>query len=119
MAVVGNNTLVVNANNNPFSSADIRATAPQVPMNAAAGVPVPITYSAIENVHIINSKDALTGTAATIPAVAGVPLNNVVVASFQFTDQPPAEVGNPTDFLATINWGDAPAPNSPPGRSSN
>jgi hypothetical protein len=102
----GNSTLVINVNNNPFSSADISAIAPQVPLNAAAGVPVPITYSAIANVHIINSMDALTGTAAAIPAVAGVPLNNVVVASFKFTDQPPAEVGNPSDFLATIDWGD-------------
>ncbi len=99
----GSSTLVVNANNAPFTSADISSTTVTA---IPAAIPVQIDYVAIANVHIINSIDALTGKAATIPAVAGVPLNNVVVASFQFTDQPPALVGSAGDFLATIDWAD-------------
>ncbi len=100
----GNSTLVVNANDALFTSAGISSTTVTA---IPAAIPVQIAYATIANVHIINSMDALTGIAApTVNAVAGVPLNNVLVASFQFADQPPYELSNPSDFAAAINWGD-------------
>ena len=103
---VGTNTLVVNANNTLFTSADIN-TASTTVLAVPGAIPIAINYANIANVHVINSKDTLTSVPVNpLASVAGVPLNNVVVASFKFTDQPPAEVGNPTDFLATIDWGD-------------
>jgi hypothetical protein len=104
---VGNDTLVVNANDALFTSADINTTSTTV-LAIPGAIPVPINYATIENVHIINSKDSLTGApASAISAVANTPLNNVTVASFKFSDtQPPAEVSSPSDFLATVDWGD-------------
>ncbi len=103
---VGTDTLVVNANNTLFTSADIN-TASTTVLAVPGAIPVAINYANIENVHVINSKDTIVGVPVNpITSVANSALNNIVVASFKFSDQPPAEVGNPTDFLATIDWGD-------------
>jgi hypothetical protein len=103
---VGTDTLVVNANNRLFTSADINTTSTTV-LAVPGAIPVPINYANVGNVHIINSMDTLTGVPVTpIAAAATVGLNNIVVASFRFSDQPPAAVENPTDFLAVIDWGD-------------
>ncbi len=101
----GNDTLVVNANANPVVSSDITTAAVTIPI----ATPVAIGYTGISHVSIINSTDTtdLTGTATTISAAQDVPLNNVLVGSFFFADQPPAESSNASSFSATIDWGDA------------
>jgi uncharacterized repeat protein (TIGR01451 family) len=100
----GDVTLVVNANDFLVSSADVTATAIDIP----SATPVAVGYSVIAQISIINSKDALTGTAASpISAVANSALNGIPVAIFQFSDQPPAELGSASDFLASIDWGDS------------
>ena len=74
--------------------------------------PIPVGYTAnIEQVSVIHAIDALASTGAFIPnGVEGVPLDNVLVGTFNFTDPvPPPVFGNPADFAATINWGDGSA----------
>ena len=101
----GNDTLVVNADDNLVSSADVTSTTVNIP----AATPVAIGYAGMSQISIINSIDALTGFATTIAAVQDVPLNNVPVGSFGFTDQPPAELSSASAFSAAINWGDGTA----------
>jgi hypothetical protein len=107
--MAGNNTLVVDANSMPVLSSDVTNTSVNIP----GATPVAVGYTNIQQVQIIHATDALTSTGATVPAVEGVPLNNVLVASFNFTDPvPPPVLGNPEDFTATINWGDGTATTS-------
>jgi hypothetical protein len=109
---LGNNTLIVNAQNKLTTSADVTNTEVNIP----GATPVPVGYTNTGQVHIINSIDQLTGVPLTPPVVppinatAGVPLIDLPVANFFFTDQPPPELGNPEDFAATINWGDGTTP---------
>jgi hypothetical protein len=103
----GDNTLVVNANDQLVSSSQITPTAVNGIVGTPNGTATSVAYTNIFLVHVINSMDALTGIPGpTISTPAGTQLNNVIVASFRFTDQPPAELGSPSDFLATIDWGD-------------
>ena len=105
---LGNNTLVVDANSMPVLSSMV--TSAQV--NIPGATPIPVGYdSMIGQVSVIHAVDALTSTGASIAnGVEGVPLNNVLVGTFQFTDPvPPSVFGNPLDFTATINWGDGSA----------
>ena len=107
-AQLGNNTLVVDANSMSVLSSMITSTQVNIP----GATPVPIGYdTTIEQVSVIHALDALTSTGAFIPnGVEGVPLNNVLVGTFNFTDPvPPSVFGNPADFTATINWGDGSA----------
>ena len=102
---LGDNTLVVDANSMPVLSSMV--TSAQV--NIPGATPIPVGYDAtIRQVSVIHALNALTSTGAFIPnGVEGVPLNNVLVGTFQFTDPvPPSVFGNPEDFTATINWGD-------------
>jgi hypothetical protein len=109
---LGNNTLVVNAQNQLVKSSDITNNQVNIP----GATPVPVGYTNTQQVHVINSMDQLTGVPLAPPVVppinatAGVPLIDLPVADFYFTDQPPPEFGSPEDFTATINWGD----NTPP-----
>ena len=99
---VGADTLVVNANGNPVKSSYITGSSVSIPI----ATPVVIGYSDIAQLSIINSADELTGSPTSIAATQNVPLNNVLVASFGFTDQPPYELSTATSFSAQINWGD-------------
>ena len=54
----GNDTLVVNANDQVVSSADVTSATVDIP----DATPVPIGYSAFAQISIIDSKDALTET---------------------------------------------------------
>ena len=101
----GNDTLVVNANNNPVVLTDVTGTLVSIPV----ATPVAIGSTAISKISIINSKDALSGSATTIAAAQDLPLNNVLVGTFGFSDQPPAELSNASSFSAAINWGDGTA----------
>ncbi len=101
---LGNNTLVVDANNQPVLSSMITSTQVNIP----AATPVAVGYTNIEQVHVINAQDALSSTGAVITnGVEGLPLTNALVATFSFTDPtPPPVFGSASDFTATINWGD-------------
>jgi hypothetical protein len=101
----GADTLVVNANDNLVKSSDVTGLTVSIP----TATPVAIGYTGLSKISIINSTDALTGTPATIPAAQDVPLNNVLVATFGFTDQPPYELSSASSFSAEINWGDGTA----------
>ncbi len=108
---LGNNTLVVDANSMSVTSSMVTSSQVDIPV----ATPVPIGYdTTIEQVTVIHALDALSSTGAFIPnGVEGVPLNNVLVGTFQFTDLvPPPVFGNPADFTATINWGDGSAPSA-------
>jgi hypothetical protein len=99
----GNNTLVVNANNQLVLSSNIDAFT----VSISGATPVPVGYSNIAYVRVINANDQLAGVGTVISAVEGVPLNNVFVASFSFTDPvPPPVLGSAEDFTAMIDWGD-------------
>jgi len=103
---VGNNTLVVNANNQPVVSTNVTGAAVGPIMSA---VPVAVDYTNIGHVSVINATDALTGTAIPFTATLGAAFNNVPVASFKFTDPgvPPTVLfGRASDFVASIDWGD-------------
>ena len=105
---LGNNNLVVDANSMAVLSSMITSTTVNIP----GATPVPIGYdTTIQQVSVIHALDALTSTGEFIPnGVEGVPLNNVLVATFNFTDPvPPSVFGNPANFAATINWGDGSA----------
>ena len=80
----GNDTLVVNADNQLVSSADVTAAAVTIPI----ATPVAIGYSAISHVNIINSIDALTATPATINAGQDNQLIDALVASFRSPTSP-------------------------------
>ena len=101
---------MVDARNQFVLSSQITSTQVDIPV----ATPVAVTYSNVEDVRVINAQDALSSTGAFIPnGVEGVPLNNVLVGTFQFTDLiPPPVFGNPADFTATINWGDGSAPSA-------
>ncbi len=62
----------------------------------------------IAKVNIINAQAALvSGATVAVHATEGVPLVNVPVATFHFSDTtPPSVFGAAADFVATINWGD-------------
>ena len=106
---LGNNTLVVDANSMPVLSPMITSSA----VNITGATPIADRlhqqYPASERDPRV--LDALTSTGAFVPnGVEGVPLNNVLVGTFNFTDPPsPSVFGNPGDFTATINWGDGSA----------
>jgi hypothetical protein len=104
----GNDTLVVNANGKAVLSSDITSTT----VGPIAGaVPVAVAYAAIDQVKVINAADALTGTGVPITGPEGVLLENVLVATFQFTDpQPPTITADASEFVATIDWGDGTIP---------
>jgi hypothetical protein len=105
---LGNNTLVVDANSMAVSSSAVSSTQVNIPV----ATPIAVGYdNTIQQVSVIHALDTLKSTGAFIPnGVEGVPLNNVLVGTFQFTDVPPPPVfGNPADFTATINWGDGSA----------
>jgi Bacterial Ig-like domain len=105
---LGNNTLVVDANNQPVLSSMITATQVNIP----GATTIPVGYTNVELVRVINAKDALASTGAVITnAVEGLALTNVLVGTFNFTDPVPAPVfGSSADFTATINWGDGSPP---------
>ncbi len=67
-----------------------------------------LNYANLASVHITEPATAPSGTAATIKGVEGTPVNNQVVATFTDSD-----LGvTPTDFAASINWGDSTAASS-------
>ena len=105
---LGNNTLVVDANNQPVISSMITSSQVNVPL----ATPVAISYGEVEQVRVINAKDALSSSGAAITGAGnGSPLVNVLVGEFQFTDPvPPSVWGYAQAFTATINWGDGTAP---------
>ena len=108
MGGVGNDTLVVNANGKAVLSSDITSSTVGP---IAGGVPVAVVYTAIEQVSVINALDALTGTGVPISAPEGVPVQDVLVATFKFTDpQPPSITADASQFIATIDWGDMTIP---------
>ncbi|WP_422932153.1 beta strand repeat-containing protein [Singulisphaera sp. PoT] len=97
----GNNTLVVNAQGAAVTSAVATATTVSI-----AGQ-LPVGYSNIQQIHIINSTDALTSTPTPVKAVEGAQAQDVVIGSFAFSDTvPPTLFANPADFTASITWGD-------------
>ena len=105
---LGNNTLVVDANSMSVLSSMITSSQVNIP----GATPVPVGYDkTIQQVSVIHALGALTSTGAFIPnGVEGVPLNNVLVGTFNFTDPAsPSVFGNPANFAATINWGDGSA----------
>ena len=107
--ILGSDTLVVNANNQPVSASTITATTINIP----GATSVPVTFANIAQVRIVNATDQLTGAGATVAAVEGGALNNVLVASFEFADAtPPPILGSASDFAATIDWGDGTPPSA-------
>jgi hypothetical protein len=105
----GNNTLIVNANGQAVLSTDITAAAITIPGALPA---FGLGYTAFGQVRVINAQDALVGT--SVPALAAtqaLALNNVLVASFRFSDPvPPKIFGSAADFVASIDWGDGSTP---------
>ena len=111
---IGNNTLVVDANNNPVLSSDVTSTTVTIPV----ATPIPMGYTNIAQVRVINATDALASTGLVIKPTEGLPISNALVATFNFTDPvPPPVFGNAADFTATINWGDGSTHNRRQDRS--
>jgi hypothetical protein len=101
----GNDTLVVNANNNQVVTNDVAPANVNIP----GATPVAVGYINIEQVKIINALDQLTGAPAPFTAIAGMPFNNVPVATFKFTDPgvpPNVLLASASSFVASIDWGD-------------
>ena len=98
----GNNTFVENAQGSAVTSANVSSTAVSLPSQLAVG------YTNIQQIHIVNSTDALLSVAATLSATEGLSTGSQLVGSFSYSDAvPPIIFGNPSDFTAEINWGDS------------
>lgn len=105
---LGNNTLVIDANNQLVSSSDFTASSIFIPV----ATPVGVGYTNIAQVRVVHAFGQLIGTGTGFSGVEGIPLNNVLVGAFNFLDiagSPPV-IGNASDFTTVIDWGDGTGP---------